>query len=252
MAYFEDQQELTWFENLVRERIRQRDPDFAQPHYNEFAKWLDGYKLFELYCACFSTEPDMLSQWNAYADYGRGFAIGFNRERLELLSEEARKPREKDGVRQPGIRIALRDVNYDIREHEAAAEQLVESYDRFLRGNLDNQIKREWGNFFGQTNVWFHAPGFKNPLFETEKEVRLIRRAGGGEKFRMRGSQVVPYVELPFDRAANGLPWINEIWFGPRVPSYPKNRDAIGLMLTDLGYEDVGKIIFEPSRLRLI
>lgn len=66
--------------------------------------------LFGKYICCFSKEGDLLSQWRAYANDGKGFSIGFDIKKLdEYISEEKT--------------ITLEEVNYieekiDINENE--------------------------------------------------------------------------------------------------------------------------------------
>jgi hypothetical protein len=43
-----------------------------------------------LMIGCFSLEPDVLSQWRAYADNGRGFAIGFSLKDMNIPAKSLR------------------------------------------------------------------------------------------------------------------------------------------------------------------
>ena len=45
----------------------------------------------DVYCFCMSELPDSLGQWRAYADDGRGVAIGFSREFLHAAEKKYRK-----------------------------------------------------------------------------------------------------------------------------------------------------------------
>lgn len=69
---------------------------------------LDRFPVgFPPYICCFTSEPDLLSQWRAYSDDGAGFAIGFSRKVLEeQISHHTRD----------GIRILLSKVEYDENE----------------------------------------------------------------------------------------------------------------------------------------
>src|SRR5262245_10894107 len=56
-------------------------------------------KRFEFYVASFSREPNDLSQWRAYADNGRGFAIGFAPRLFQLVEKPPTdKPAEQVSV----------------------------------------------------------------------------------------------------------------------------------------------------------
>jgi hypothetical protein len=39
-----------------------------------------------VYVACFSELSDDVNQWDRYADKGKGMALGFNREKLQIIN----------------------------------------------------------------------------------------------------------------------------------------------------------------------
>ena len=51
--------------------------------------------------SCYSLDPDVLSQWRAYADDGRGFAIEFSAKLMQMPAKKLRvlydEERQRDG-----------------------------------------------------------------------------------------------------------------------------------------------------------
>ena len=246
ISYFEDQEELTWFERIVLERMRARDLKLEKPYHRELEEYLKLDKFSAIFCASFSTEWDMLSQWNAYADNGRGFAIAFNRRKLEEL-------RPVDEKKRP-IRLELADVIYNVEEQHRIADRFLDDLDKItqaLTGVGENPTGAEnFPQFAARHNIWWYSAMCKNPLFMTENEVRWIQRDSGAERFRMRGSQVVPYVALDFMPDPAGESPIEAIVFGPRVPCPQKNTNSIGLLMERFDYKSPPK--FLSSNLKLI
>src|SRR6185436_15680928 len=65
ISYFEDQDELRWYENLVCDRIAKRDPEGKSERLQNVRTMLNYSESTALFCVSFSEEPDMLSQWKA-------------------------------------------------------------------------------------------------------------------------------------------------------------------------------------------
>lgn len=57
--------------------------EFVSSLRKSYRAWLETY--FRPHIACFSKEGDLLSQWRAYANDGKGISIGFNRKYLESV-----------------------------------------------------------------------------------------------------------------------------------------------------------------------
>lgn len=173
----------------------------------------------------FSKEPDVLSQWRAYADNGRGFALGFSGAVLKAMP------------------VTMLEVEYDekiqIAEMKAA---LLATYMRNIEaGNSFDARFREDCQLIGAWKL-----GFKNPAFAEEKEIRCLHLldvrtdddrprlvdAGGfsakrevkGEKvnYRVNDGAIVAYVDIPIP-ALDGKPLMQEVWVGPRNVNGPGN-----------------------------
>jgi hypothetical protein len=195
----------------------------------------DSYSLLML--GCFSLDPDVLSQWRAYAADGRGFAIGFS---LKLLQVPAKPLR----------------VLYD---KAAQLEELV--------GNLRHIYEVEKSAGFKYEDEFqshlFHLGldlcAYKNPAFREEKEIRLAHlcgmdreaqkiiplgaRAQDGStlseplktQFRVSNGVVIPYVVVDYSNQGKASP-IKEIVLGPRNENAELN---IAVFLNTIGIRDV-------------
>ncbi len=112
-----------------------------------------------VYISCFSKEPDILSQWRAYAEDGTGVSIGFNLEKLakfdNLLVREV---------------VYTDDVVYDDRESDV--ECVADTISTVI--SEQNITKKE-----EKIEIFLHElipelVKYKNPAFAEEKEIRLI------------------------------------------------------------------------------
>ena len=114
----------------------------------------DSYSM--LMIACFSLDADVLSQWRAYGDDGRGFAIGLSPKLIQALAKQLR---------------VLYDEDAQIQE---------------LTGNLRHIYQVEKSNGFKYDDQFqshlFHLGldlcAYKNPAFREEMEIRLAHVCG--------------------------------------------------------------------------
>lgn len=176
-----------------------------------------GDKYSTLMIACFSLDADVLSQWRAYGEDGRGFAIGFSPKLIEAPAKQLR---------------VLYDEDAQIQE---------------LTGNLRHiyQVEKAQGFRYGEEfqshmfQLGLDLCAFKNPAFREEKEIRLAHACGmdrdnktvvpagardqSGERlsdplqlhFRVVRGVVVPYVIVDYSNSGAASP-IREIVLGPR------------------------------------
>ena len=229
-----DTLEIKWYlEKLNSEDITLSGLDFDMPEsifemmklrsgldftFNELMEKLDSRGQKSVYISCFSKEPDILSQWRAYAEDGTGVSIGFNLEKLSVASnillEEV---------------IYTNGVVYDSKENDV--EIIADQIDVVIREK--NVTKKE-----EQLETFLHElipelAKYKNRAFKEEKEVRLIYcddlkfetivNSYGAfyEKwnpvelehdFRITGdNNITEFVKLDFDPST-----IEEIYIGPK------------------------------------
>lgn len=191
------------------------------------------------FVSCFSTDGDSLSQWRAYADDGRGFAIGFNAKELR---------------RQP---IQILDVLYDYEKQ--VNEMMVGLGSIYLEFQDRGQdYAAEWFRHRCMT-LGFTSIAFKNPAWRDELEVRcqhlvtmditpecwrLIDQGGFSDnshrqgeivRFQSRNGAITPYIDMPFEVSEKRKP-IVEIVMGPKC------NNSVGNVLFFLGNHGYGVV----------
>lgn len=201
-----------------------------------------------LTASCFSFDGDVLSQWRAYADDGKGFVIGFKATDLLKLPVRPLK------------------VLYDKRKQIEEIKQVIT-----LLHARESGKKSEPSNFakinFKQICLLLSSDfaAYKNPAFEEEKEVRLVHMldfkksnnflkltdAGGQAfgiesegmpiQFRMRENVPVAFIEQDFTNDGKINP-IKEVIIGPKNNVLPT---AVLVFLETLG---IGSVTVKRSK----
>src|SRR3954471_19700573 len=78
IAWANRQLEIAIQRIVDRDRVDDTVPPVSKSFLNDFKEMMEGIRERNRhFVASFSTTGDSLSQWRAYADDGRGFAIGF-------------------------------------------------------------------------------------------------------------------------------------------------------------------------------
>ena len=201
--------------------------------------WTESRLKMMNFVSCFSTDGDSLSQWRAYADDGRGVAVGFKVSELKELP------------------IKILNIEYaketQIREMESAIRSLYVEY--VENGKDDSQ---DW-LFNRCIGLIASSISFKNPAWRDEKEVRchhiilasmeknlwVLEDRGGtswgvevsGEpiSFQARNGKIVPYLDMPFKVEQDRLP-IDEVVVGPK---YQSGLENIQFALGNSGFRNV-------------
>lgn len=225
---------------LKREDLPNEIPTVPEEFVDKIDEIWSGFQIRLLsFVSCFSTDGDSLSQWRAYADDGRGFAIGFKAKELRRLP------------------IQILDVLYD---HKQQIEEMViaigATFLEFQDKNKD--YSQPW--FFERcATLAASSAALKNPAWREEKEVRChhvvdvkidggkwVLSDGGGIAdgsdvaghpigFQIRNSAIVAYLDLPFE-VSNAHQPIEEIVLGPKCASGFGN---VQFLLGNSGYEGV-------------
>lgn len=176
-------------------------------------------KTLEFYVASFSRAGNDLGQWRAYADNGRGFAIGFAPQLFETVeSLPTDKPPEFVGP----VKYTLEDVDalYTPPIVEAARVFLAQAVvyaDLMKDKSIGIPFMQEMVRELMTTLIW-RSLTTKHPAYQNEQEVRLVilgspPRLSPYVKTRLRGSEIVPYIRQPW--AARGPCNVVEIIVGP-------------------------------------
>lgn len=186
--------------------------------FEEFMEKLDSRGQRSVYISCFSEEPDILSQWRAYAEDGTGVSIGFNLEKLSVASNILL---EKV--------IYADDVYCDSKENDV--EIIADQIDVVIREKNITKKEEQLETFLHELIPEFVK--YKNPAFIEEKEVRLIycddmkfetivnsydafneqwNPVKLDHDFRITGdNNITEFVKLDFDPSA-----IEKIYIGPK------------------------------------
>ena len=193
----------------------------------------------QFFIASFSRDGDDLGQWRAYADNGRGFAIGFPPHMFRI------------GDPIPGrLPEFVGPVRYKINEvcarHAAALEEAAAIFLDTVKANLELVRDKPIGTSFidqfvreiiAQPLIW-NCLTSKNPAYEHEQEVRLLimgmpRHLSPHVTTRLRGSEIVPYIAHPMAlREPNNL---GPIVVGPAAP--PDAERTVRTLLASLGLD---------------
>jgi len=207
--------ELHWGYSIWEQAANTRIEKYGRGFIDEIDKIIH-YSGFQglLLASCFSTDKDVLSQWRAYANDGKGYAIGF---------------KAKDLLRLP---IRALKVSYNKEQQVKEAQACI---DALFPMKLDRLSKfKTLCIVFG-----YDLAAFKNPAFSEEKEVRLIHlldfrksndflklideggkyfgkeKKGEQIKFRVKQDIPTPYIELDFTNNGKISP-IKEVVIGPK------------------------------------
>lgn len=189
--------------------------------------------------SCYSLDADVLSQWRAYADDGRGFAIGFDPTRMKMPAKKLR---------------VLYDAPTQVSELTGNMRHVFD-YEKSIGFKFDEGFRSHWVNF------GIDLAAYKHPGFKEEKEIRLVHVSGlvpddhsfkmvplgardpnGKEiigpqevRFRVSNGIVIPYVALDYTNSGKETP-VKEVILGPRNESAESN---IQIFLNTIGLQGV-------------
>lgn len=241
-----DSHEGVWGDRIVEEILAEKKRIGAITE-KEYLDFVFGYSHNRPrpFIFCLSSAPDILSQWRAYADDGRGVSIGFD---SAMFPRQQHLPMTNAD---PGMNIALWPVEYSLQGQKQAILKL-----------LDNS---EFSGQFGSTDASINYqllgshltclnPMLKNPAFEEEKEWRLIHtpqlRTNSSNSHSVFGSnyshnqrvsngRIITYFEFPMP--SNLMTVIRDVWIGPR------SLLTVGDVKLALGINGFGEISVHQS-----
>jgi hypothetical protein len=192
----------------------------------------------EFFIACFSRARDDLGQWRAYADNGRGFAIGLSPSVFAVRAAPL-----------PGmLPDFVGPVRYDLGEvlgrHGACLAEAAEIVLSVAQDYPDLMSDRKIGPSFleelvhevmASPLIW-NCLTSKHPAYQHEQEVRLAilgtpNSLADHILTRFRGSEIVPYIAHPLPVREPHK--IAEIIVGPAAP--PDTERTLRTMLRSIG-----------------
>jgi hypothetical protein len=249
--YLNDQTEGRWYDKVNSEvfeeferkgfprEIRKRFELISnlKNKQNELHTRMDGYLV------CFSNAPDVLSQWRAYADDGRGLAIGIDVGEIENLKRRVWR----------NSNYAFVKVEYNAKIQRKRISHLLSIFLKEISRGMAEFTARDWEtlSFKLYAEMEQFRYEFKNPAFEEEKEYRFVRGVFPFDKnldsldgvlFRKSQIGLLPYEILKFE---NSIFPIREIWIGPKCKQ-EETQLGLKMMLKKYGF-DVAKISIRQS-----
>lgn len=208
--------------------------DFADK-VDEAFHYSGGYGI--LTATCFSLEGDVLSQWRAYADDGKGFVIGFSAKELKKMK-----------IARPLV------IQYD---EQAQINELEDAVYKLYQTEVTNKFTYDENFRWYCWRLYFDFAAFKNPAFQEEKEVRLLHLlkftesnnfiklidedvpdksyTGKEIKFRMKNSTPIAFLDIEFSDNETIFP-IKEVILGPKNDSLVT---SISVFLETIGIPNV-------------
>jgi hypothetical protein len=192
---------------------------------------------FGFYVASFSRSSDDLGQWRAYADNGRGFAIGLAPHLFHPEDSADRKPNEM---------VFVAEVTYDRANAEKQQREAIERAIAIVRREVKDgaiQSESEARGFLKGMSVELAVPILWNSIttkhaaYQNETETRLLiinelAKLAPHIETRARGSNLIPFIRSPMPIRAAGS--ITEIVIGPSA-SAPEAKDALKSLLLSQG-----------------
>ena len=209
--YLNDAREFFEAYVVVEAEIVKRLHGKPKPHHkaylDQFLK--DRRDLIDMNLCVFSltVRGDLFSQWRGYCPSGRGYSLGFDRQKLSELAERHH--------------FTLERCIYDRREQEDAANLILDAALDTIEG-ADAASINPAATLPLQAEFLRLAPRIKNVAFAEEDEWRLISVASQWDdvqmQFREGPRMLVPHYAIP----ADPLPF-REVIVGPT----PNLRQAV-------------------------
>lgn len=198
LNYLNDKKEYKFgVEQVLKVVDKLNIENFANYILNDFENDIHKFYNSERYVVCFSKEGDLLSQWRAYANQGKGIAIGF-----DLINFE-------DSIHQhvKGCQI-MYDETYQLISIEEIIKMTINYYEG-IKHNFD------W-NDYGFENLVRNSiisslhhivSTYKSEGFKEEKEFRyeycidgnMIKKDVKKIHFRATDNLLIPYIILESD-----------------------------------------------------
>jgi Protein of unknown function (DUF2971) len=227
--YLNDTSEQRLFEQLIRSRIEARLKTASSKARKRLRLWRErssGHK--PPFVVCFSQDGgNRLSQWRGYAAQG-GVSIGFKALQLDAFCKQ--KLAE-------GFGLSRKRILYVKPEGEEVTNQII---DNLLNVDLDAvgpKLPKESAVKLAQALTLFFGVSIKHLAFEEEKESRLVlSQRGETLKHRVRGSLLIPYLELEVGPQFETL--VEHVIVGPSLHK-EQTADAIKNMLAIKGWGSV-------------
>ena len=216
-----DKKEINWVMDLLMEMYPDRLSEILKIK-TVFEIALKNY--YKPHLACFSLDPDQLSQWRGYGNDGKGVSIGFNMDYFEKIKRIENRE------------FVIGRIVYNKLKQKKLLSQLIEKENIFQKfDSIDDYF-----------SLILYCSGLvglgiriKHNSFKEEKEVRLIHGyeeiAAQSDIFEyyFTNDTLKTFIEIPLDIQKNSDNIINEIVLGPKCKVDP---DLLGGFLDVNGF----------------
>lgn len=244
MFHLNDPSELKYGLEIAAELLNDaRDSDndavklFVKTMLSGIPKFATEY--FGYYVASFSRDSNDLGQWRAYADNGRGYALGLAPQLFQRESKDDAAPNQIFFVAE--VDYCRKNVKQLLREPIGRAVQIAANAKTDRLKTSDQSV-----DFFVEmqialaTPIFWYAMTTKHEAYRHEQETRLLiiddrEKLKDDIKIRTRGSNIVPFipVSMPVKEAGS----ITEIVIGPSADSDAEDAIRTLLLSEQLGRE---------------
>ncbi|SHU93320.1 Protein of uncharacterised function (DUF2971) [Mycobacteroides abscessus subsp. abscessus] len=262
--YLNDSRELvyTWIEFVKKLEYLASQPGEYSEAYQAQLKALQLMNAIDLmhfddamFIACLTEQSDSVTQWTNYADQGRGFALGFDLEKIAAL-KVPQYQHLPDGKLTPMIAIVAggpddgqsieftwgafrQKVNYGDAVRDSVVEGLLSAVRSCSGTNTGLHFPTKIANCIFQTHALVHRlPLVKHSEFEHEQEHRItITEHFGGKSLSQK--QALASLGEPFSVFARGALETVDVQFRADALTthkpyvrLPFNREALVTVVT--------------------
>jgi hypothetical protein len=224
--HLNDPSELAYGLGLTEDILKAEFDRGADP-VKSFCKWtqhvlVKGAEIFGFFVASFSQANNDLAQWRAYADNGRGVAIGLSPTLFRVLDDQSELTVAENTL--------AAHVVYDRDKCRRNFNDAIQRAVRLVvqaEAHVNSPAQRE---AFGRelTNrlvvpIYIHAATCKHHAYAHERETRLLivnqlEELAPVTEVRTRGSTLVPFIPSRFRVRSPGA--ITEIMIGPAAAEH--------------------------------
>ncbi len=246
--HLNDPSELDYGIGLLKELVREleRNNDGrAQLLFEcvcDLARRENFQDVLDFYITCFSRKFDDLGQWRAYADNGRGYAIGISPSAFEV------QPPPSDGAPSEflgAVHYRPEDIRHrHLEALESGQRTLLTAAncnpEAFANPMIGKSFLSELARSMLASPIIWNCLTAKHRAYEQEDEVRQIILGQPKDlehvvMTRIRQGSLVPYIPMQFDLRHPGK--LSAIVVGPAAP--PDAEVGVRRLLDHLGIADV-------------
>lgn len=249
IRYLNDKKELNIgldiFQQVVQNLENAEDYSSFKTHLLNLADKIQQLASNSIFNASFSGQGDLLSQWRAYGDNGKGVCIGINKDKfIEMLDKEV------DSDLYYGLDLDYSMSNCYEEMHDLIALYIVQSSIPTNTERSHDQIKKEFEWFEHIINqIWIIILSAKDNSFFEEKEWRMLYiqnklKQRKKIEFFPKNERLVPFVRIDL----KNIP-IEVIRLGPCLPNLDVNKASIEDFLKEHGIHAEVEISKIPYRI---